>query len=69
MPHIRLGLTVVGKPVAAVITSEPGSIRRSRIRGEVRAAKASRLAEEPELQVRAERTPMRLASRASNWAL
>ncbi len=53
MPQVIEGLTVVGKPAAAVITSSPGVRRRSPSIGEVRAEKATRLAEEPELTVMA----------------
>ena len=49
MPISMAGLTVVGKPAAAVITSPPGSIRRSPSKGDVRAQNAVRLADEPEL--------------------
>ena len=42
-----MGLTVVGKPAATVITSSPGRTRRSFSCGEVSALKATRLADEP----------------------
>ena len=51
MPHSIDGLTVVGKPVAAVMTSLPGWIWRSPRSGEVSAEKATRLADDPELTV------------------
>ena len=51
MPCVIEGLTVVGNPVAAVITSLPGWTWRSRSKGEVSAEKATRLADEPELTV------------------
>ena len=44
-----MGVTVVGKPQATVITSSRCFILRSPNCGEVSAIKASRLAEEPEL--------------------
>jgi hypothetical protein len=52
-----MGATVVGKPAATVITSSPRWIRRSPRSGEVRAMKAKRFAEEPELTKRAHRLP------------
>src|ERR1700722_5568947 len=52
-----MGLTVVGKPAATVITSSPGLSRRSPSFGDVRALRAIRLAEEPELTSDADRTP------------
>ena len=68
-PAIRIGFTVVGKPVAAVITSSPGRSRRSFSLGEVRVESATRLAEEPEFTVRAWRAPSLSASRASQASL
>ena len=47
-PYWIMGLTVVGKPQATVMTSSPRFTRRSPRRGEVRVMKAIRLAEEPE---------------------
>ncbi len=44
-----IGLTVVGKPGATVITSSPGLTRRFPSFGEVSAESATRLADEPEL--------------------
>ena len=52
-----IGLTVVGKPAATVMTSSPGLSRRSPSFGEVRAVRASRLADEPELTSVAVRIP------------
>ena len=52
-----IGLTVVGKPAATVITSSPGCSRRSPSFGDVSAVSASRLAEDPELTSVAPRTP------------
>src|ERR1035438_3543456 len=57
-----IGLTVVGKPAATVITSSPGLSRRSPSFGEVSALTARRLAEEPELTSEAQRTPTKRAS-------
>src|SRR6202140_1070629 len=53
----KIGFTVVGKPAATVMTSSPGVSRRSPSFEEVRALRATRLAEEPELTSDAERTP------------
>ena len=64
MPYSNTGLTVVGKPAAAVMTSSPGLSWRSRIMCEVRAEKATRLADDPELTVSTEAVPMRLANLA-----
>ena len=44
-----IGLTVVGKPPATVMTSSPGLSWRSPSFGEVSAVSASRSADEPEL--------------------
>ena len=63
------GFTVVGKPVAQVITSSPGSSRSSFRSSEVSALAATRFAEEPEFTVRQCLTPITLASRASNSRL
>src|SRR5581483_12512031 len=63
-----IGLTVVGKPAATVMTSSPGLIWRSPRRGEVRQEKAQRLADEPELTSEAPRTPKKRASLRSNCA-
>src|SRR5947207_430688 len=57
-----MGLTVVGKPAATVMTSSPGKRRRLPSLGEVRALTARRLAEEPELTSEAQRTPRNRAS-------
>jgi hypothetical protein len=57
-----IGLTVVGKPAATVMTSSPGLSWRSPSLGEQRALSATRLAEEPELTSEAERTPTKRAS-------
>ena len=56
-PLRTIGLTVVGKPAATVITSSPGCRRRSPSFFEVRAETASRFADEPELHRSACRTP------------
>src|SRR3954470_24526773 len=69
MPCVIAGLTVVGNPVAAVMTSLPGAIRRSRSNGDVRAENATRLAEEPEFTVMAYRAPTRFARLVWNWSL
>ena len=61
-----IGLTVVGKPAATVITSSPGRKRRSPSDGESSALKATRLAEEPELTNSAVSSSIRAASPASN---
>ena len=53
----RRSKTVVGKPAAAVMISSPGLIARSLWRGEVRALKAMRLAEDLELTVSANMAP------------
>ena len=50
-PICTIGLTVVGKPQATVITSSPGLIALSPSSGEVSAVMASRLAELPLLVV------------------
>src|ERR1700690_2238580 len=57
-----IGLTVVGKPAATVMTSSPGLRRRSPSLGDVSALMASRLADEPELTSEALRTPTKRAS-------
>ena len=49
----RIGLTVVGKPAATVITSSPAFICLSPNLGEVKAVNARRLADDPELVVKA----------------
>src|SRR5579872_1838044 len=61
-----MGLMVVGKPAATVITSSPGLSRRSPNFGDVRALMARRLADEPELTKDAQRTPTKRASLRSN---
>ena len=68
-PFCSSGFTVVGNPAAQVITSSPGRMARSRRRGEHSAETASKLAEEPELQVSTKRRPMNAASFASNAVL
>src|SRR5215470_6105487 len=67
-PFWIIGLIVVGNPVVQVITSSP-ALRGSRIIGEVSALTASRLADEPELQVIANRKPRKLRKRSSKAAL
>src|ERR1700690_16237 len=63
-----MGLTVVGKPAATVMTSSPGRNLRSPNDGEVRHESAARLADEPELTSDAQRTPMKAAKSRSNSA-
>ena len=65
-PFCRIGLMVVGKLVAVVIISSPGCSCLSPRLGEVRAASASRFADEPELTSMACRTPTVRAREASN---
>ena len=67
-PFWKIGLTVVGKPAATVMTSSPGRSARSPSTGDVSALSASRLADEPELQSSARGTPMTAANRSSNSA-
>src|SRR6185312_16157382 len=57
-----MGLSVVGKPAATVITSSPGLRRRSPSLGEVSALTAMRLADDPELTNEALRTPTKRAN-------
>ena len=47
-PYWIAGVTVVGNPAATVMISSPRFTRLSPSSGEVRAMKATRLAEEPE---------------------
>src|ERR1035441_7845010 len=61
-----MGLTVVGKPAASVITSSPAFSWRSPNVGEVSTETASRFAEDPEFTRRADRTPKRRANLRSN---
>src|SRR3546814_5878883 len=68
-PIWKAGLSVVGNPVAAVMTSAPGFRARSPISGDVSDAKATRLADEPELTVRTCLTPRNRPSRFSNCVL
>src|SRR5262249_27878838 len=63
-PFWMIGLIVVGNPVAQVITSSPG-LSGLRVIGEVSELTASRLADEPELQVMAKRKPRKLRKRSS----
>jgi antitoxin (DNA-binding transcriptional repressor) of toxin-antitoxin stability system len=63
-----IGLTVVGKPAATVMTSSPGRRRRSPSFGEVSADSATRFAEDPELTRTPWRRPKRLGKRFSNSA-
>ena len=67
-PFWTIGLTVVGKPAATVITSSPGRSRRSRRRGEVSAVSARRFADDPELTSRPWRSPKNRAKSRSNAA-
>ena len=60
---------VVGKLAAAVMISSPGLTARSPSSGEVRAARANRLAEEPELTVSTWRTPRYSPNCRSNCSL
>lgn len=62
----KMGLTVVGKPAATVITSSPDFSCRSPSFGEVSALNATRFADEPELTSDADRIPMNRASLLSN---
>jgi hypothetical protein len=62
----KIGLTVVGKPAATVMTSSPGFSARSPSLGEVSALRATRLADEPEFTSDADRTPTNRASFFSN---
>src|ERR1700733_11304252 len=63
-----IGLTVVGKPAATVMTSSPGRKLRSPSDGEVKHESATRLAEDPELTSDAQRTPIKAAKSRSNSA-
>src|ERR1700733_2097992 len=63
-----IGLTVVGKPAATVMTSSPGRKQRSPSDGDVKHESAARLAEDPELTSDAQRTPMKAAKSRSNSA-
>jgi Cys-tRNA synthase (O-phospho-L-seryl-tRNA:Cys-tRNA synthase) len=65
-PFWTIGLTVVGKPEATVMTSSPFVKRRFPRSGEVSVENATRFAEEPELTRRQWRRPKRLAKRFSN---
>ena len=68
-PYCTIQATVVGNPAATVITSSPRFIWRSFNSGAVRALKARRLADEPELQSEQYFTPNHLANPFSNlWA-
>src|SRR5271165_499836 len=61
-----MGLIVVGNPAARVTTSSPGLSLRSPSFGDVRAEKATRLADEPEFTSEHPRTPKYRAKRRSN---
>src|ERR1017187_1579688 len=61
-----IGFTVVGKPAASVITSSPAWRRRSPSFGEVSAATATRLADDPELTSTHSRIPNQRANSFSN---
>ena len=62
-----IGLTVVGKPAATVMTSSPGRSRRSpQLAARSGAVSASRFADEPELTSSACRTPKKRAKSRSN---
>src|SRR5580704_2514792 len=56
---------VVGKPAATVMTSSPGTRRRSPSLGDVSAEMASRFADEPELVSEHSRTPSQRAKSRS----
>ena len=64
MPYSNTGLTVGKAGSGGDETSSPGLSWRSRIMCEVRAEKATRLADDPELTVSTEAVPMRLANLA-----
>src|SRR6266446_10579876 len=66
---MKAGFTVVGNPAATVITSLPGLRALSPSLGEVRDANARRLAEAPEFEVSANRTPRNLANLFSKASL
>src|SRR6478609_9923917 len=68
-PYCNEGLTVVGKPVAQVITSSPGFSWRLRSKGEQSDDRASKFADEPELVVIANLVPIRAASLSWNSVL
>jgi len=61
-----MGLTVVGKPAATVMTSSPGFSARSPNSWAVRQVSASRVAEEPELTSMAWAKPHQAANCSSN---
>jgi len=62
-PTYTIGVTVVGKPAATVITSSPGLIRRAcGSLAEVSAEIATRLALEPEFTSSEWRMPRKAAS-------
>src|SRR5208283_4542305 len=67
-PYCIIGATVVGKPVAAVITSSPLLILLSPSSGDVNAINARRLAEDPELTREQYFTPRKFANSSSNFA-
>ena len=60
---------VVGKDAATVMTSSPGFIARSPNSGAHKPEMATRLADEPELTVSANFTPIKRASSLSNLEL
>ena len=69
MPYSSNGFTVVGNPAATEITSSPGCSALSSSFGEVRAANATRFADEPELVVSTWRGPINRARFFSNSSL
>ena len=64
-----MGVTVVGKPAATVITSSPGRNCRSPSFGLVRAVRANKFAEEPELTINEWRIPIVFANLLSNFSV
>src|SRR5208282_4195907 len=68
-PYCTTGFTVVGNPAATAITSSPGRSASSPSFGEVNAASASKLADEPEFVVTAQRTSRNSASLRSKLVL
>ena len=68
-PNWIIGLTVVGKPAATVITSSPFLIARSFNFGEVNVEKATRFADDPEFTVIKDLIPINDASSCSKLVL
>ena len=65
-PYCIIGVTVVGKAHATVMTSSPRFIRRSPNKGDVKAKNANKLADEPEFVNEQYFEPIHLAKRFSN---